>query len=171
MARQKRYSKTQEHVSDRPTLSGETGDELGQDHGPPASPGKPNLTQNIEWSDVANVLDQIKNYTVETLTNVTAHSLQIEKRLDRIEKWQAEISDVMKNGRDEDRTHYTPAEFAKLLVKDGDSREVRTVRKWCKEGRIKAGKRPTGRGRHKDWTIPHDEYVRYKNEGLRDPED
>ncbi len=41
------------------------------------------------------------------------------------------------------------------------------IRQWCRTGRISAVKRQSGRGRSKEWAVPHDELVRYENEGLR----
>jgi hypothetical protein len=41
-----------------------------------------------------------------------------------------------------------------------------TVREWARLGRMRASKRATGRGRSKDWAVPHDELVRLRNEGM-----
>ena len=41
-----------------------------------------------------------------------------------------------------------------------------TVREWCRQGRIRAEKRPCGRGHSKDWMISHAELTRIKSEGL-----
>jgi len=41
-----------------------------------------------------------------------------------------------------------------------------TVREWCRQGRVEAGKRPCGRGRSREWTVSHKELTRLRNEGL-----
>ncbi len=41
-----------------------------------------------------------------------------------------------------------------------------TVREWCRLGRVRAQKRPCGRGRSREWMIAHDELLRIQNEGL-----
>lgn len=56
---------------------------------------------------------------------------------------------------------YTVAEVAKLLAK-----AEFTVREWCRLGRIHAKKRESGRGKHSDWVISHDEILRYQEKGL-----
>lgn len=56
---------------------------------------------------------------------------------------------------------HSPAEVAALL-----SRAPFTVREWCRNGRINAQKRPTGRGDADEWEISADEVQRIKNHGL-----
>lgn len=45
-------------------------------------------------------------------------------------------------------------------------RSAYTVREWCRQGRVRAEKRPCGRGHSKDWMISHAELMRIKSEGL-----
>lgn len=56
---------------------------------------------------------------------------------------------------------YSTAEAAKAL-----DRSEFTVREWARLGRIRAEKRPCGRGRSREWMISHDELTRVRNEGL-----
>ena len=41
-----------------------------------------------------------------------------------------------------------------------------TVREWCRNRRIQATKKKSGRGAHAAWSIPHAELLRYQQEGL-----
>ncbi len=61
----------------------------------------------------------------------------------------------------EDRKSYSTKEFAEIV-----ERQEFTVREWCRQGRIYASKRDSGRGKHGEWLITHDELIRYRNEGL-----
>jgi hypothetical protein len=131
--------------------------------------GQPPAT---DLTTVMRLLEQVDNHVVETLENVRAYALRNEMRLSHVETALAEFVAVVKNGVDDDRTHFTPAEFAQKAIKDGvrPHLDERTVQKWCREGRIRAAKRPSGRGEKGEWTISRDEYVRWVNEGLLPPE-
>jgi hypothetical protein len=59
---------------------------------------------------------------------------------------------------------YSTAEVARLLNK-----AEFTVREWCRNGRIRALKRDSGRGAHCSWVVSHDELLRYQREGLLSP--
>lgn len=41
-----------------------------------------------------------------------------------------------------------------------------TVREWCRNGRLHAEKKGSGRGPHAGWVISHQELLRYQREGL-----
>ncbi len=56
---------------------------------------------------------------------------------------------------------YSPAEVAEILGK-----QPLTVREWCRLGRCHCEKRPTGRGRSKEWMISANEVERLKNHRL-----
>ncbi len=60
------------------------------------------------------------------------------------------------------KDYYTTEDVAKFV-----DRDAYTVREWCRYGRLRAVKRPCGRGNSPEWSISHEELVRYQNEGLR----
>lgn len=59
------------------------------------------------------------------------------------------------------KEYYSTSEVARLV-----KRSEFTVREWCRLGRIAAEKRACGRGRSREWMIPHDELLRFQCEGL-----
>jgi hypothetical protein len=82
--------------------------------------------------------------------------MSVEERLERIEQLLATLV--------EQRTvkdWYTTAEVCRIL-----GRTEYTVREWCRLGRVRAEKRPCGRGRSREWMLSHDELLRIQNEGL-----
>ena len=72
-------------------------------------------------------------------------------RLDRIEAALALLIDQRQS-----KEWYTTADVAEVV----DKAEY-TVREWCRQNRVKAEKRPDGRG----WMISHDELQRIRNFG------
>lgn len=80
----------------------------------------------------------------------------IDERLDRIESMLASLVE-----RQTVKDWYTTAEVAKML-----GRAEYTVREWCRQGRIRARKKPCGRGRSGEWLVSHEETVRLRSEGL-----
>lgn len=57
--------------------------------------------------------------------------------------------------------HYSTSDVARLLGK-----AEFTVREWCRLGRIRAEKRPCGRGNFKEWMVSHSELQRVQANGL-----
>jgi hypothetical protein len=77
-------------------------------------------------------------------------------RLARMEEAVKELCDKQAT-----KDHYTIEEFAAKVAK-----APFTCREWARHGRIKATKRHSGRGAHKEWTVSHDELLRYQHFGL-----
>jgi hypothetical protein len=61
----------------------------------------------------------------------------------------------------EPRENYSVEQFAERVQRDPF-----TVREWCRLGRIRAGKKGSGRGRYRAWVIGHAELLRFEGEGL-----
>jgi hypothetical protein len=119
------------------------------------------------------VLDEIKNIGVETLTNVTAYSLQIlerlnqiEQRFDQVDNKLAEFGGVVLCSNDAAPTHYTTATFAMQAVKDGLRKTLspRTVQKWLREKRMPC-KKIDPQDKNSEWLIPPEAYIAFKKSG------
>jgi transposase len=63
--------------------------------------------------------------------------------------------------REQVKQCYSTAEVAAVL-----GRAEYTVREWCRQGRVVARKKSSGRGRSGEWLISHEELMRLRNEGL-----
>jgi transposase len=85
---------------------------------------------------------------------------QILVLLTRLDERITELRDLVVEQRTV-KEKYTTGEAAKIL----DKAEF-TVREWARLGRIRAEKRPCGRGRSQEWMINHEELTRIRNEGL-----
>jgi hypothetical protein len=81
-------------------------------------------------------------------------------RLDRLELCVSQVLDLLVAQRTI-KDWYSTVEVAEILGK-----AEFTVREWCRLGRVRAEKRPCGRGRSQEWMIGHDELTRFRNEGL-----
>jgi len=82
--------------------------------------------------------------------------MTVEERLERIEAMLAVLVE-----RQTVREWYTTEQAAQLLGKTEF-----TVREWCRNFRLKAEKRMSGRGAYPQWVISHTELLRYQREGL-----
>jgi transposase len=83
--------------------------------------------------------------------------MTLEERLTRIEAMLATLMN-----RQPVREWYSVEEFARHV-----GRSEFTVREWCRQGRIHARKKESGRGAHAAWAISHDELLHFQREGLR----
>lgn len=82
--------------------------------------------------------------------------MSVEERLERIEQMLATLV-----RQQTIKEWYTTAEVGGLL-----GRAEYTVREWCRQGRIRAKKKPCGRGKGGEWLVSHEELTRLRNEGL-----
>ena len=82
--------------------------------------------------------------------------MTVEERLEKIEAMLAVLVE-----RQAVREWYTTEQVAQLLGK-----AEFTVREWCRNSRLKAEKRMSGRGAYPQWIISHAELLRYQREGL-----
>jgi hypothetical protein len=78
---------------------------------------------------------------------------------DRLEKIEAML--VVLVERQQVREWYSVEEFARIVNRAGF-----TCREWCRNGRLRAEKRISGRGAFPAWCISHQEMLRYQREGL-----
>lgn len=90
--------------------------------------------------------------------------MTIEARLERMEAMQIAMHELLRQlhvERCESKAWYSIEEFARLV-----GREPFTCREWCRQRRIQASKKRSGRGAHASWAIAHEELERYRREGL-----
>ena len=80
--------------------------------------------------------------------------------LTRLDGRLGELRDLLLSQRTV-KEYYGTAEVAGILGK-----AEFTVREWCRHGRVRAEKRPCGRGLSREWMIAHAELTRLRNEGL-----
>ena len=91
------------------------------------------------------------------MTDMTEVLSRLDDRLSRIEAAVVSTSGFPLMTRE----WYSVAQAAELV-----NRKPFTVREWCRNGRVTAEKRVSGRGRHSEWMISADEIRRYENHGL-----
>jgi hypothetical protein len=82
--------------------------------------------------------------------------MTLEQRLEKIECLLVALVE-----RQLPRQWYSVEEFACIA-----GRAAFTCREWCRQGRIQAEKRRSGRGAYPAWVISHIELLRYQREGL-----
>jgi transposase len=85
----------------------------------------------------------------ELLLKIAASVEELKTKLDILSRLQAV------------KEFYSTAEVAEIL-----GRAEYTVREWARQGRIRARKKPCGRGKGGEWLVAHEELCRLKNEGL-----
>jgi hypothetical protein len=83
----------------------------------------------------------------------------IERLLERFDRLEARLDQLLRQQTAKD--WYTTGEVAEIL---GKARF--TVREWCRHGRVHCRKRNSGRGKHLEWVIAHEELLRIQREGL-----
>ena len=76
---------------------------------------------------------------------------------------QREVRDLLLSQRTV-KDFYTTEEVAQILGK-----AEFTVREWCRQGRVRADKKGSGRGKYQSWVISHAELLRIQKEGLLPP--
>jgi len=82
--------------------------------------------------------------------------MTLEEKLDEIKNLLVVLVE-----RQQIKDFYEVEQFARIVGK-----APFTCREWCRLGRIKAGKRISGRGAYPAWVISHEELMRYQREGL-----
>jgi hypothetical protein len=84
---------------------------------------------------------------------------QIALLFERLERIEATLATIVRQRTVKD--WYSTDEVAALLGK-----APFTVRQWCRLRRVRARKRPCGRGLSAEWIVSHEELMRIQNEGL-----
>jgi hypothetical protein len=87
----------------------------------------------------------------------------IEPVLERLDRLETLLGELLRQRAVKD--WYTTEEVAGILGK-----AKFTVREWCRHGRVRCRKKNSGRGKHREWVIAHEELLRIQREGLLPPE-
>jgi hypothetical protein len=82
--------------------------------------------------------------------------MKIDERLERIESLLVSLVE-----KERVRQWYSVEEFARIV-----GRAAFTCREWCRNSRIVAAKKKSGRGAHAAWAISDAELQRFQREGL-----
>jgi hypothetical protein len=97
------------------------------------------------------MLDIIED--VEPVTQPIVGVLQRLENIERLVKMLVERQTV--------KDWYTPEELASIV-----KRGTYAVQQWCRNHRINAVKKATGRGSHTSWAISNEELLRFQRDGL-----
>ena len=117
----------------------------------------PQWLTRILKTEVVNDATKARNtLSANQLHHLNGAAMSVEERLERIEQILATLVNQQTI-----KEWYTTAEVGGLL-----GRADYTVREWCRQGRIRAKKKPCGRGKGGEWLISHEELIRLRNEGL-----
>jgi hypothetical protein len=82
--------------------------------------------------------------------------MTVEERLEKLENLLLSLVD-----REQPKEWYSVEEFARIV-----GRAEFTVRSWCRQGRILARKKESGRGGHTAWAISNEALQQYRRDGL-----
>jgi hypothetical protein len=82
--------------------------------------------------------------------------------LDRLDRIESVLRELLRQRTAKE--WYSTSEVAQVL-----QRAEYTVREWARTGRIRAKKKPCGRGKGGEWLVNHAELERFRNEGLLPP--
>ena len=86
-------------------------------------------------------------------------SIEFSMMFDRLERLQSTVEALVK--RQAIKEWYTTEEVAQIVEK-----AEFTVREWCRQGRVHAEKKGSGRGKYQSWVISNDELQRLQREGI-----
>ena len=122
-------------------------------------PGDPGLYR-VPPADTG---DAKGNPAGEATTAPTSHIDSLSERIDslveRLGRIEAMLADLVRMRTAKE--WYSTAEVSKLLGKSDY-----TIREHCRQGRIRAKKKPCGRGKGGEWLVSHEELTRLTNEGV-----
>lgn len=84
---------------------------------------------------------------------------QLEMILERLDRIETAVTEMLRQRAVKD--WYSTDEVAQMLGK-----AEFTVREWCRQRRINAEKKGSGRGKYQSWVVSHAELLRIQKEGL-----